>query len=76
MIYHQQHREWAKLGCIRGITLTSSASKVFSSSQWIGLFLRIVGGNLGETNLYSPAATDLKSLNESKLIAQLPRQVK
>ena len=75
VIYQQQHHEWAKLGCIRGITLTSSASKVFSSSHWINLFLRIVGGNLGETTFYSPANAELKSLHETKLIAQLPRQV-
>ena len=75
VIFQQQHHEWAKLGCIRGVTLTSSASKVFSSSNWISLFLRIVGGNLGEANFCSPVNAELKSLQETKLIAQLPRQV-
>ena len=75
VIFQQQHHEWAKLGCIRGVTLTSSASKVFSSSHWISLFLRIVGGNLGEANFCSPVSAELKSLQETKLIAQLPRQV-
>ncbi len=76
VIYQQQQHEWAKLGCVRGITISSSASKVFSSSHWINLFLRIVGGNLGEANFCSPANAGLKSLQETKLIAQLPRQVK
>jgi hypothetical protein len=75
VIYQQQHHEWAKLGCIRGITISPSASKVFSSVHWINLFLRIVGGNLGESNFCSPANAEFKTLQETKLIAQLPKQV-
>ena len=73
--FTQQHRDWAKLGFIRGITLTPSAYKVFSSSRWMNLFLRIVGGNLGEANLCSPDKAELKSSQESKLNSQLPKQV-
>lgn len=75
VLNEKQHQEWTKLGCIRGITLASSASKVFSSAHWIKLFLRIVGGNLGESNFCSPANAELKSSQETKLITQLPRQV-
>lgn len=61
----QQHRDWAKLGFIRGIAVSPVMCCSLSTPQWVSLLLRVVKGSLPDG--------DLPPSNVSA--APLPRQV-
>ena len=66
VVMAQQHRDWAKLGFIRGIAVSPVICCSLSTPQWVTLLLRVVRGSLpDEETLLPPAST-----------ANLPRQVK
>ena len=44
----QQHRDWAKLGFVRGIAATPTMCYNLSSPRWVALLLRVVSGSLPE----------------------------
>ena len=59
----QQHRDWAKLGFVRGIAVTPTMCYNLSSARWVSLLLRVVSGSLPEEDTHSAASA-----------AHLPRQ--
>lgn len=65
VVMAQQHRDWAKLGFIRGIAVSPVICCSLSTPHWVSLLLRVVRGSLpGEETLLPTAST-----------ANLPRQV-
>lgn len=60
----QQFRDWAKLGFIRSIAVTSTMCKALSTSQWVDLLLRLVSGSIPDDERTSPTGA-----------VNLPRQV-
>ncbi|XP_068720941.1 E3 ubiquitin-protein ligase HERC2-like [Montipora capricornis] len=61
----QQHRDWAKLGFIRGIAVSPVMCCALSSSQWVSLLLRVVKGSLPDDD----------SVPSSVSATHLPRQI-
>ena len=65
IVMAQQHRDWAKLGFIRGIAVSPVMCCSLSTSQWVSLLLRVVKGSL----------PDGDALPSNVSAAFLPRQV-
>ena len=61
----QQHRDWSKLGFIRGIAVSPVMCCSLSTHQWVGLLLRVVRGSLPDDDSLPPTVS----------AAHLPRQV-
>ena len=61
----QQHRDWAKLGFIRGIAVSPVMCLSLSTPQWVALLLRVVRGSLPDDDTLPPTVS----------AAHLPRQV-
>ena len=65
LVVAQQHRDWAKLGFIRGIAASPVMCCSLSTPQWVSLLLRVVKGSLPDGDL----------LPSNVSAALLPRQV-
>lgn len=65
IVLAQQHRDWAKLGFIRGIAVSPVMCCSLSTSQWVSLLLRVVRGSLPDDDSLPPTVSAV----------HLPRQV-
>ena len=65
IVVAQQHRDWAKLGFIRGIAVSPVMCCSLSTSQWVSLLLRVVRGSLPDDDSLPPTVSAV----------HLPRQV-